>query len=90
MLGFGIKHNTEVFPTSIDIIIIDLHRSTHEQEELESTLLRCFSHIATLSSQVSLTDGGLEAAHEEKSFKEALLLESGVLSNPYINFPFLC
>jgi hypothetical protein len=34
---------------------------------------------------------GLEAAHEEKgSFKEALLLESGVPSNPYINFPFPC
>jgi hypothetical protein len=25
----------------------------------------------------------------KKNFKEALLLESGFLSNPYINFPFL-
>jgi hypothetical protein len=31
---------------------------------------------------------GLKVTHEAKSFKEALLLESGVPSNPYINFPF--
>ena len=32
---------------------------------------------------------GLEATHEAKSFMETHLLESGVLSNPYINIPFL-
>jgi hypothetical protein len=32
---------------------------------------------------------GLEATHEAKSFTETHLLESGVLSNPYINIPFL-
>jgi hypothetical protein len=31
---------------------------------------------------------GLEATHEAKSFMETHLLESGVLSNPYINIPF--
>ena len=31
---------------------------------------------------------GLEATHEAESFTETHLLESGVLSNPYINIPF--
>jgi hypothetical protein len=33
---------------------------------------------------------GLKVTHEAKSFTEALLLESGIPFNPYINFPFLC
>jgi hypothetical protein len=32
---------------------------------------------------------GLEATHEAEEFHGNSLLESGVLSNPYINFPFL-
>jgi hypothetical protein len=31
---------------------------------------------------------GLEATHKAKEFHRNSLLESGVLSNPYINFPF--
>ena len=31
---------------------------------------------------------GLEATHEAEEFHGNSLLESGVLSNPYINFPF--
>ena len=43
---------------------------------------------ATLSGRVSLTGWGLKATHEAKEFHGNSLLESGVLSNPYINFPF--
>jgi hypothetical protein len=52
------------------------------------TLWKIMLCHALWSSQ--LKSRGLKVTHEAKSFKEALLLESGVPSNPYINFPFPC
>jgi hypothetical protein len=60
-------------------------------DRLLTSLLPWRYHIpARLSSPVSLTGLGLKATHEAKEFHRNLFLESGILSNPYINFPFPC